>query len=235
MTEPMEAVDWLFHTRCPHNFKHCLAPPVRKIYWSSENLRCSWSWSPFSVYCVEVMYRVQKCKSILARFREWLADILRLVQFWGGQRNILSDLQNLAGVFLHNSVYGSPKPCSSLGASERKFWKHLGYVGNGRGDRIGHRKFVSKARFFSQKPRKLAQRLATEHDGTLFVLFQDNFITCDEPAWLPDHIIIGGFHIWRPIRRGRVTKCSNFVDKQHRFWKQRGGRWSKKPKILWTS
>ena len=55
----------------------------------------------------------ESCKNINARFRDWLAEMLRhsaIVHCWGGQRNILraehfeGDSRNVAGICLHNSV-----------------------------------------------------------------------------------------------------------------------------------
>ena len=44
----------------------------------------------------------------------------------------------------------------------------------------------------------------------------------------------GGFHIWRPNRRGRgFKKDGKFADKQYRFWGKRGGRGSKDLKKCW--
>ena len=47
------------------------------------------------------------CKNIPSRLREWLSELLHYSAFLGwAAEHFESDSQNLAGMFLHNPVYG---------------------------------------------------------------------------------------------------------------------------------
>ena len=52
-----------------------------------------------------ILSSTESCKNIPARFREWLAEMLRHRAFLGwAEEHFEGDSQSLAGMFLHNSV-----------------------------------------------------------------------------------------------------------------------------------